>query len=255
MKFDDTLTIERAMVIYAHPDDAEFGSSGTVAKWAREGVEVVYVMVTNGASGSSDPDMTRERLAEIREREQREAAAILGVTEVAFLGFEDGYLSPTLEVRKAVAREVRRHRPDAIFGPDPTRRWWPPSYINHPDHLAVGEVVMCSINPDASTRLMFPELWHEEGLEPHKPRALFVVHPVEPDTYVDITETIDLKVKALECHVSQVGEWPVGEFIRERNRQIAAQARERKLAGESAEYAEAFRIFRLEETPAPQPSR
>jgi LmbE family N-acetylglucosaminyl deacetylase len=246
MRFDERLEIERAMVIFAHPDDAEFGSSGTVAAWARAGVEVVYVMVTNGASGSSDPTMTRERLAAIRAREQRQAAGILGVREVVFLGFEDGYLEPSLEVRRAVAREIRRHRPDAVFAPDPTRRWWPPSYINHPDHIAVGEVVMRSINPDASTRLMFPELWAEEGLEPHRPRALFVVNPVEPDTFVDITDTIELKVKALEAHASQVGDWPVGEFVRERARQAGQLARERGLAG-PFEYAEAFRLFRLDE--------
>ena len=245
MKFDDQLEFESAMVIYAHPDDAEFGSSGTVAKWIREGVEVTYVMVTNGASGSSDPEMTRERLTEIRAKEQRDAAEILGVKNVVFLGFEDGYLYPTLEVRKAVAREIRKGRPDAIITQDPTNRWWPPSYINHPDHIAVGEVVMRSINPDASTRLMFPELWQEEKLEPHKPKALFVVSFTDPDTFVDITDVMDLKVKALEAHVSQVGEWPVGEFIRERNKQIAAEAKKRN-AG-TFEYGECYRLFRLEE--------
>ena len=246
MKYDEHLELERVMVIYAHPDDAEFGSSGTVAKWAREGVEVTYCMVTNGASGSSDPEMTREKLTEIRAKEQKDAAELLGVKNVVFLGFEDGYLYPTLEVRKAVAREIRKARPDAIISQDPTQRWWAPSYINHPDHIAVGEVVMRSINPDASTRLMFPELWTEEKLEPHKPNALFIVSFSDPDTFVDITDTIDIKVKALEAHVSQVGEWPVGEFIRERNKQIAVMAKEKGMGG-PLEYAEAFRLFRLEE--------
>jgi LmbE family N-acetylglucosaminyl deacetylase len=246
MKFDDRLDLERVMVIYAHPDDAEFGSSGTISKWAREGVEITYVMVTNGASGSSDPEMTRERLAKIRAQEQRNAAEILGVKEVMFLGFEDGYLYPDLEVRKAVARAIRKGRPDAIISQDPTQRWWQPAYINHPDHIAVGEVVMRSINPDASTRLMFPELWLEEKLEPHKPKALFLVTFSDPDVFVDITDTIDLKIKALEAHVSQVGDWPVGEFIRERNKQVAALSKERGVEG-SMEYAEGYKLFRLEE--------
>lgn len=245
MKYDDNLELNKVMVIYAHPDDAEFGCSGTCAKWAREGVEVTYCMVTNGASGSSDPEMTREKLTEIREKEQRDAAELLGVKNVVFLGFEDGYLYPTLEVRKAVAREIRKATPDAIISQDPTNRWWAPSYINHPDHIAVGEVVMRSINPDASTRLMFPELWQEEKLEPHKPKALFVVSFQDPDVFVDITDTIDLKIKALEAHASQVGEWPVGEFIRERNKQIAEEAKVRG-AG-TFEYAEAYRLFRFEE--------
>jgi LmbE family N-acetylglucosaminyl deacetylase len=246
MQFDEQLSLEKVMVIYAHPDDAEFGTSGTCAKWAREGVEVTYCMVTNGASGSSDPEMTREKLKATREKEQRDAAAILGIHNVIFMGFEDGYLYPDLELRKAVAREIRKAKPDAIISQDPTSRYWAPSYINHPDHIAVGEVVFRSINPDASSGLMFPELWKEEGLEPHKPKALFVMTFSDADTYVDITETIDLKVKALEAHVSQIGEWPVGEFIRERNKQIGAMAKEKADEG-AFEYAEGFKLFRLEE--------
>ena len=239
------IELNKVMVIYAHPDDAEFGSSGTVAKWVREGVEVTYVLVTNGASGSSDPEMTRERLTDIRLKEQQNAADILGVHKVIPLGFEDGYLEPNLELRKAVAREIRRGKPDAIISQDPTSRFWAPSYINHPDHIAVGEVVMRSINPDASSGLMFPELWKEEGFEPHKPKALLLFTFTDPDVFVDITDTMDLKVKALEAHECQIGEWPVGEFIRERNKQIAAAAKE-KGAGDF-EYGECYRLFRLEE--------
>ncbi len=245
MKYDDNLELNNVMVIYAHPDDAEFGCSGTCAKWAREGVEITYCMVTNGASGSSDPEMTREKLAAIREKEQRDAAELLGIKNVMFLGFEDGYLYPDLELRKAVARAIRQVRPDAIISQDPTNRWWAPSYINHPDHMAVGEVVMRSINPDASSGLMFPELWKKERLEPHKPNALFVMSFQEPDIFVDITETIDVKIKALEAHTSQIGEFPVAEFIRERNKEIAKEAKKRGVG--SFEYGESFRLFRLEE--------
>lgn len=237
MRFDEHLEIERAMVVYAHPDDAEFGSAGTAAKWARAGVEVVYCMVTNGASGSSDPEMTRERLREIRYTEQREAARILGVKEVVFLGFEDGYLEPTLEVRKAVAREVRRWRPDVIIGQDPRVRIIDGVYINHPDHIACGEVVLRVINPDASTRLMFPELWFEEGLEPHKPAALFLTQFGPGDTFVDIGEVMDLKVKALLAHASQVGDFPAEEFIRGRNGELGRRS--------GCEFAESFSIIRV----------
>ncbi|MGH2795290.1 MAG: PIG-L deacetylase family protein [Actinomycetota bacterium] len=244
MRYDDNLEFDKVMVIYAHPDDAEFGCSGTCASWAKKGVEVTYCMVTNGASGSSDPEMTREKLADMRHTEQLAAAEILGIKDVIFMGFEDGYLYPDLELRKAVAREIRKVRPDVIISQDPTNRYFMP-YINHPDHIAVGEVVFRSINPDASSGLMFPELWKEEGLEPFKPKALFVMSFSEGEEFVDITDVMELKVKALETHVSQLSEWPVGEFIRERNKQIALNAKEK---GRSAgEFAESFKLFRLED--------
>lgn len=237
MRFDD-LDIERAMVIYAHADDAEYGVAGTAAAWARQGVEVTYVMVTNGASGSSDPEMNRIRLAGIRLVEQQEAAAVLGVKEVVPLGFEDGYLYPDLELRKAVAREIRRFRPDVVFGPDPTSRTAFGLYVNHPDHIAVGEVVYRSINPDASSGLMFPELWREEGLEPWLPKALFVMSLASGQTAVDITETMDQKIEALMCHRSQIKD-PEGTttWVRDFFGSIGKK--------HGFEYAEAFTIIRL----------
>lgn len=236
MRFDDQLEIDRAMVIYAHPDDAEFGFAGTAAKWSREGVEVIYCMVTNGASGSKDPNMTREKLAGIRKEEQLEAARILGIKEVVFLDFEDGYLEPNLELRKAIARQIRIWRPDVVITQDPTRRIVDDTYLNHPDHIAVGECVLRSINPDASSLLMFPELWTEEKLGAFLPKALFLVEFDKATTYVDITDTMDLKVKALEAHRCQIGDWPVDEFIRERNKAIGEKP--------GYEYAEGFRLIR-----------
>lgn len=231
------LTFDSAMVIYAHPDDAEWTAGGTVAKWADAGVEVTYVLVTNGSSGSSDPEMTREKLVDIRYAEQDAAAAVLGVKEVVHLGFEDGYLYPDLELRKAVARQIRIHRPDVVISHDPTARFVGDSYLQHPDHIAVGEVVMRSINPDASSGLMFPELWKEEGLEPFLPKALFIGSFYEGTHYVDISDTIDRKVEALLCHACQI-EDPEGikTFVYERF----------KLIGEKAgtSYAEAYRMFR-----------
>ena len=241
MRFNKDLEIERAMVIYAHPDDAEFGVAGTVAKWAKAGVEVTYCMVTNGASGSQDPDMTREKLRDIRYDEQREAAKILGVKHVVFLGYEDGYLYPTLEVRRDVARQVRIHKPDVIIAMDPRFRVADEGYINHPDHIAAGEVALRTINPDASTRQMFPELWRDEKLEPHKPKALFLETFGEGGTVVDISDTMATKIKALLVHRSQLGPEAEG-FIKDWN----------KRTGKSAGYkfGESYRVILLDREPA-----
>lgn len=237
MKIAD-IDVDRIMVIYAHPDDAEFGCSASCAKWARAGAEVTYVMITNGGSGSSDPSMTRERLVEIRRAEQLAAAELLGIKRVEFLGYEDGYLEPSLDVRRDVARVVRRWRPDVIVSQDPTFRYRD-GYINHPDHIAASEVVFRTINPDASTRLMFPELWTEEKLEPHKPKALFLMRfGIEADYYEDVTDLIELKVKALETHASQISDWPVADFVRERARAAGKHA--------GMEYAEGFKILRTD---------
>src|SRR5437870_10353724 len=148
MKFDETLEVHRARAIYAHPDDAEFGMAGTVAKWVKAGVEFTYCMVTNGASGSQDPDMTRERLRDIRAAEQSEAAKILGVRDGVGLEFEDGYLEPTIDVRRAVARQIRIHRPDVIFTMDPTMRYGG-GYVNLPDPVAAADVAPRSMTPNA----------------------------------------------------------------------------------------------------------
>jgi LmbE family N-acetylglucosaminyl deacetylase len=235
------IEIERAMVIYAHPDDAEFGVAGTVAKWARAGVEVTYCMITNGASGSDDPKMTRERLREIRYAEQRAAAKILGVKNCVFLGYEDGYLYPTLEVRRDVARQIRIHKPDVLITMDPTTRIAGDFYVNHPDHIAAGEVALRSINPDASTRQMFPELWNDEHLEPHKPKALFLeTFGSGEGIVVDISDVLAVKVKALLAHTSQL--WPGAETM---VREFA------KRTGKAAGYkaGESFRIIRLDQPP------
>src|SRR5213594_247008 len=237
VRFDETLEIDRAMAIYAHPDDAEFGMAGTVAKWAKAGVEVTYCMVTNGASGSQDPNVTREQLRDTRYAEQRAAAKILGVKHTVFLGYEDGYLYPTLEVRKDVARQIRIHKPDVILCFDPTMRI-ADTYVNHPDHIAASEVVLRSINPDASTRQMFPELWRDEHLEPHKPKALFLTSFGASDAVIDVTAVIDLKIAAIRAHRSQFGDPGVEELVRGMMR---AAGKPKGYA-----YAEAYRVIRLD---------
>jgi LmbE family N-acetylglucosaminyl deacetylase len=241
MRFNKDLEIERAMVIYAHPDDAEFSVAGTVAKWAKAGVEITYCMVTNGASGSQDPEMTREKLRDMRYAEQREAAKVLGVKHVVLLGYEDGYLYPTLEVRKDVARQVRIHKPDVIIAMDPRFRVADEGYVNHPDHIAAGEVALRTINPDASTRQMFPELWRDEKLEPHKPKALFLETFGDGGTVVDISDTMPTKIKALLLHRSQLGPEAEG-FVRDWN----------KRTGKSAGYrfGESFKVIMLDQPPA-----
>jgi LmbE family N-acetylglucosaminyl deacetylase len=241
VKFDG-IDIKRAMVIYAHPDDAEFGLAGTMAKWARAGVEITYCMITNGASGSDDPKMTRDKLRDTRYAEQRAAAKILGVKHCVFLGYEDGYLYPTLEVRRDVARQVRIARPDVLFTMDPTFRVADDFYVNHPDHIAAGEVALRTINPDASTRNMFPELWRDEHLEPHKPKALFLQAFGNEGTVIDISDVLPLKIKALRAHTSQL--FPGAEKM------IRGWAKETgKAAGYTA--GESFRVIHLDRAPAP----
>lgn len=240
MRFSKDLDIERAMVIYAHPDDAEFSVAGTIAKWAKAGVEVTYCMVTNGASGSQDPKMTRAKLRDTRYAEQRQAAKVLGVKHVVFLGYEDGYLYPTLEVRKDVARQVRIHKPDVILAMDPQFRV-SDEYINHPDHIAAGEVALRTINPDASTRQMFPELWRDEKLEPHKPKALFLETFGDGGTVIDITDTMETKIKALLLHRSQLGPEAEG-FVRDWNKRTGKP--------KGYKFGESFRVILLDQPAA-----
>lgn len=225
-----------ALVLFAHPDDADYMAGGTVAAWAREGTEVHYVCITDGSAGSNEPGATRVELAPIREREQRAAAEVLGVTSVTFLGYTDGELIVNLDTRRAVAREVRRLRPEVLVAPDPSRLWSGQRYINHSDHKAAGELALCAVMPDAPTRLQFSELL-EEGFQPYEIANLWLAAE-EPDTYVDITKTIDLKLEALTRHQSQHGE-ASAPWVRERARGFGARA--------GVEYAEAFRTFVLRE--------
>lgn len=223
---------ERAMVVFAHPDDAEFGSAGTVAEWSEEGVEVTYVVATDGSKGSSNPEISPSHLSETRYAEQREAARILGVAHVEFLGFEDGLLQPTIELRRAITAAIRRYRPDTIVVPNPVRSFELNAFAQHPDHLACGEAALAAIYPCARDRLTFPELL-KEGLDPHVVGEVFVVGTSSPDHWVDITKSIDRKVKALKAHDSQVGGRPVEEFVPDRARAIGKD--------HDMEYAEAFK--------------
>lgn len=223
-----------ALVLFAHPDDAEFMCGGTIAKWARGGCEVHYVVCTDGSAGSNEPGADRAEVAPIREREQRAAADVLGVKSVTFLGETDGLLEVTPGTRKKVTREVRRLRPEVLVAPDPSRLWSGQGYINHWDHKQAGLLALTAVMPDAPTRVMFSEL-EDEGIEPYEVPNL-LLSSNEPDTYVDITDTIDTKIEALAQHVSEEGE-AAAPWVRERARTVGEEA--------GVEYAEAFKAFRF----------
>ena len=210
------------LVIIAHPDDAEFTVAGTVARWVKEGFRVVYVVCTDGSRGSNDPHMPPERLAPVRHTEQVEAARILGVQEVIFLDYEDGTLQPTMELRRELTRLIRRFRPDVVVLGDPTRYFHRNLYVNHPDHRAAAEAALYAVFPSACTRFAFSELL-EEGLEPHKVGEIYLTGSSDPDTWVDISETVALKIAALKAHRSQVTADYVEERIRDWNGALGRQ--------------------------------
>jgi LmbE family N-acetylglucosaminyl deacetylase len=217
------------LVVTPHPDDAEFGVAGTVAKWTREGKQVVYVVCTNGNKGTSDLDVKPEKLAEIRKKEQRVAAEVLGVREVVFLENEDQGLEDTPEFRKQIVRMIRRYRPQTLVTADPYRR-----YIWHRDHRIAGQVAIDAVFPYARDHLAFPDLL-EEGLQPHKVKEMLFWASENINFRSDITATFDLKLAALRCHESQMKEMrfsDLEEWLRKRCRDLAE--------GENFELAEAF---------------
>ena len=210
-------SIERVMVITAHPDDSEFGAGGTVARLVKEGREVSYLIATNGDKGSSDRTMTPERLAVIRAEEQRHAARTLGVARVEFLGYPDGELEDTRDLRRDVTRAIRRWRPDLVISMNPRRTY--NLYASHRDHRTVAGVALDCVYPLARDHMSFPELMPE--LEPHKVREIYLMQWENPQLVVDITDVMDLKLKALACHVSQVGDFAgVEARVRERSAEI-----------------------------------
>ena len=188
------------LVVTPHPDDAEGGAGGTIAKFAKEGKKVVLVVCTNGDKGTSDRTLRPEKLAAIREKEQLDAAEVLGLEEVVFLRFPDQNLEDCREFRMALCRQIRKHRPDLVVTIDPGSN----RYIRHRDHYNTGRVTLDAVFPYARDYLSFPELM-EEGLEPFNVREVWLFRPQEPDVFVDITETFVTKVDALYCHVSQMG--------------------------------------------------
>jgi LmbE family N-acetylglucosaminyl deacetylase len=229
----DENTIPRsAMVIVAHPDDAEFTMAGTLALWTRAGCRVTYVICTDGNAGSHEPGMTRQRLAQIRRAEQRAACRRLGVHEVIFLGYDDGLLQPGLDLRRDLVAAIRRHKPDVVLTSDPTRFFASDTYINHPDHRAAGQAALDAIAPASA----MPLLWPDVG-QPHRVRQVYVYGNDQSNLWIDITTTLDTKIAALKEHASQMGDWDPTDRITAWSAEVGA---EKDMA-----HAERFRVITL----------
>ena len=227
---------KRGMVVVAHADDAEWGCSGTVAKLCDEGWEMVYVLCTDGSKGIDDPAISADELIRIREAEQTNAGKVLGLHEVVFLGYEDAMLQPTLDLRRDIARQIRRYCPDLVICQNPARDLVGRGYIGHPDHFAAGEATLSAIYPTARDRLTFPELL-AEGLEPHKVKELWIMDRQNADQYVDVTDYIDVAVTALRAHVSQVAHDDAEKYLKGWRSEIGSEV--------GFQYAEAFKRFVL----------
>ncbi len=223
---------ERAMVICAHPDDAEIGAGGTTAKWAAQGCEITYVVCTTGSSGSNDEGMTSDRIVQIRRREQEEAASVIGVKSLVMLPYPDGHLEANREFLGEVVKAIRAHRPDIVFTHDPFRT----NGFNHRDHRNTGITVQDAVYPYARDHLHFPEQI-ALGLEPHKVGDVFFWHADHPNVVVDVTSSIDQRIDALSRHRSQV---PGLSSQAGSDRGIRDRAR-RAADGMPFEYGEVFR--------------
>jgi len=228
----ETWTPKCALFIYAHPDDVDFSAAGTAAKWARNGSELTYVLMTDGNAGSHDPNMTKERLGRIRRAEEEAAAEVLGVTSCIFMGCQDGLLKPTLRLRKRLVRIIREIQPQAVVCGDPRRYFSGNTYINHPDHRAAAVLALEAVFPAAEMNLLYPDL-REEGLSGHKVNHVYVSTRDDPDCYVDIGDTLVLKIEALRQHKSQMEDWDPAPWVRERHAILGEEA--------GCEYAESFR--------------
>jgi len=227
---------ESAMAIMAHPDDIEFTCTGTLARWAKAGARISYVLCTSGDVGINEPGMTRTRAAEIREAESRKAAQIAGAQEIIFLREQDGLLQATLDLRKKLVREIRRFKPEVVICGDPTVVWSGAEYINHPDHRAAALAALDATFPAAGQPNLFEEL-AEEGFQAHKVRKIFATAWSDADTYVNIADTLPVKISALRAHTSQMKDWDPSDMI---TRWAADAAR-----GKEMLYAEGFRVVTL----------
>ena len=212
--------LERALVVISHPDDGEFGAGPTIAALTAAGARVDYVVTTDGSKGTEDPDVTPEQLASTRMAEQRAAADILGVAEIVHLGYPDGYLTPSLDLRRDITRQIRRFRPDLVITQNPQRRLDHNPFIGHPDHLATGEATLAAVYPAARDHLNFPELWTDERLEPWKVRQVLLTGVEEPNLWIDIADTFEIGLRSILAHVSQVKREDVEERMRERARLV-----------------------------------
>jgi LmbE family N-acetylglucosaminyl deacetylase len=248
-----------AMVIGAHPDDDDFGAGATSALWAKQGKKVVWVVMTDGTEGSEVPSVGDTDLMVTREHEQRMAAEVLGVQAVEFLRFPDGHLTNNDTTRKAVVRLIRKYRPRVvithdpsqhIFAPDPDEKPNDTGFMNHSDHRATGNIVLDAVYPFVGNPRSFRELL-AEGLQPYKVHELYLFFSSQINTYIDVSETIDLKAKGLKCHATQFdSDADMGGRLRERAASVAKEAKEKK--GLDMQYAESFRRIKLFVPPQPK---
>jgi LmbE family N-acetylglucosaminyl deacetylase len=231
---------ESAMVVVAHPDDAEFTMAGTVAAWTRAGCHVTYVVCTDGNAGSHEPGMTRERLAKIRRTEQRAACKVLGVDSVVFLGYDDGELQPTMDLRRDLVRVIRQYKPEVVITGDPTALFSGDYYINHPDHRAAAQGAIDAVAPASEMPLLWPELG-----PPHRVSQVYIYGNDQANVWIDLTDTIEQKIAALKQHASQMGDWDPSDMVRQWNWETG---QEKGLA-----YAEKYRAIVLQRPRAEEP--
>jgi len=240
---NSTYTPKRVMVIVAHPDDIEFSCAGTIARWVKQGAEVCYVLCTSGDVGIATPGMTKAEATRIRESEQTAAANVVGVKEVVYLREPDGMLEATMNLRKRLVREIRRFKPDTVLTGDPQALWSGEGYINHPDHRAAALAAVDAIFPAAGQPNLFQE-FEQEGIFAHKPYKVYVFSWDQADVFVNITDTIDLKIEALKQHKSQMKDWDPTDRVKEWAAETAK--------GKEMDYAERFRVITFEDA-APKP--
>jgi LmbE family N-acetylglucosaminyl deacetylase len=227
---------QRILVVVAHPDDPEFFCGATLAKWAREGAEIRYLLLTCGDKGSDNPEVTPESLCADRQVEQRSAANVIGVKDITFLNYMDGELFNTLDVRRAIVREIRRFKPHVVVTNDPTTYIRNNLGINHVDHRTAGAATLDATFPAAGNRMYFPELL-AEGLEPHAPKEVWLTVTQEPTVWVTVNDTLEIKLAALREHKSQI------KKPEELDKRIRDRLRRSEMDGEV--YAEGFRVIKF----------
>jgi LmbE family N-acetylglucosaminyl deacetylase len=238
---------KRAMSIHAHPDDQDFTVAATLAKWAQAACEIVSVIITSGDSGSNDPTKDgsyKPVLAELREKEQRAANDVLGIKETVFLRYPDGELEPTLALRRDLTRLIRQFKPDTVVTGNPEAWFYGDEYMNHPDHRAAAQAACEAVFPSAGTRLIFPDLL-AAGYEPHDVKRLYIHGTEKSNTWVDVTATLDVKIRALQQHVSQVPAEEVGKWLTDWAQEEAKD--------KGMKYAESYKVMILkrdEDSPA-----
>lgn len=237
---------QRAMSIQAHPDDQDFSVAGTLAKWAKAGCEITSVLITSGDSGSND--ITRgtaykAELAALREGEQLAANEVLGIKHTVFLHYPDGELEPSLPLRKDLTRVIRQYKPEVVFAGNPEAWFYGNEYVNHPDHRAAAQAACEAVFPSAGTRLIFTDLL-EAGYEPHNVERLYIHGSEKNDTWIDISETIDIKIEALKKHVSQMDTHEVDKWMRDWAKEEGKE--------KGIDFAEAYKVMILQKKEEPE---